>query len=183
MKTQNLQQKKWYVIDSESKVNYSHENQIKFLTSSLESSLCDYSDAYILVTGNITVTRTIAAAVAGDDPQRKQSLNAATQVVFKNCAPFKKCSTEIDGTFVDETDFINITMPMYNLIEYSDNYSDTSVSLWNFKRDEIVNNADMTNGDNAPSFKYKASLIGNTKTNGTKKGVKIALPLKYLSNF
>ena len=80
-------------------------------------------------------------------------------------------------------DFINITMPMYNLIEYSDNYSDTSGSLWNFKRDEIVNNADMTNDDNAPSFKYKASLIGNTKTNGTKKGVKIAAPLKYLSNF
>ena len=72
---------------------------------------------------------------------------------------------------------------MYNLIEYSDNYSDTSGSLWNFKRDEIVNNADMTNGDNAPSFKYKASPIGNTKTNGTKKGVKRAVPLKYLSNF
>ena len=118
--------KKWYVIDSESKGNYSHENPIKFLTSSLESSLCDYSDAYILVTGNITVTRTIA----GDPVQRKQPLNAATQVVFKNCAPSEKCSTEIDGTLVDEANFINITMPMYNLIEYSDNYSDTSGSLW-----------------------------------------------------
>ena len=63
--------KKWYVIDSESKGNYSHENPIKFLTNSLESSLCDYSDVYILVTGNITVTRTIAADVAGCDPQRK----------------------------------------------------------------------------------------------------------------
>ena len=72
-------------------------------------------------------------------------------------------------------------MPMYNLIEYSDNYSDTSGSLWNFKRDEIINNADVTNDDNAPSFKYKASLIGNT--DGTKKVVKIAVPLKYLSNF
>ena len=72
---------------------------------------------------------------------------------------------------------------MYNLIEYSDNYSDTSGSLWDFKRDEIVNNADVTNDNNAPSFKYKASLIGNTETNGTKKGVKIAVPLKYLSNF
>ena len=174
--------KKWYVIDSESKGNYSHENPIKFLTSSLESSLCDYSDAYILVTGNITVTRTIAAA-AGGDLQRKQPLDAATQVIFKNCAPFKKCSTEIDGTLVDETDFINITMPMYNLIEYSDNYSDTSGSLWDFKRDEIINNADVTNDDNAPSFKYKANLIGNTETDGTKKGVKIAVPLKYLSNF
>ena len=71
---------------------------------------------------------------------------------------------------------------MYNLIEYSDNYSDTSGSLWQFKRDEITNNADVSN-DNAPSFKYKANLIGNTETDGTKKGVKIAVPLKYLSNF
>ena len=58
---------------------------------------------------------------------------------------------------------------MYNLIEYSDNYSDTSGSLWQFKRDEIVNNADISN-DNAPSFKYKANLIGDTEKNGTENG-------------
>ena len=174
--------KKWYLITSESKSDYSHEDPIKLLTKLIESILYDYSNAYILVTGNIAVTRTIAAAADGD-PQRKQPLNAATQVIFKNWAPFKKCSTEMDGTLVDGTDLINITMPMYNLIEYSDNYSDTSGSLWDFKRDEIVNNADVTNDNNAPSFKYKASLIGNTETNGTKKGVKIAVPLKYLSNF
>ena len=74
-------------------------------------------------------------------------------------------------------------MPMYNLIEYSDNYSDTSGSLWNFKRDEIINNADVTNDNNAPSLKYKANLISNTENDGTKNGVKIAVPLKYLSNF
>ena len=74
-------------------------------------------------------------------------------------------------------------MHMYNLIEYSDNYSDTSGSLWDFKRDEIVNNADVTNDNNAPSFKYKANLIGNTENYGTKNGVKIVVPLKYLSNF
>ena len=74
-------------------------------------------------------------------------------------------------------------MPMYNLIEYSDNYSDTSGSLWQFKRDEIINNADVTNDNNAPSFKHTANLIGNTENNGTKNGVKIAVPLKYLSNF
>ena len=79
--------------------------------------------------------------------------------------------------------FINTTMPMYNFIEYSDNYSDTSGRLQQFKRDEITNNADVTNDNNAPSFKYKASLIGNTGDNGTKNGVKIAAPLKYLSNF
>ena len=74
-------------------------------------------------------------------------------------------------------------MPMYNLIEYSDNYSDTSGSLWNFKRDEIVNNANVTNDNNAYSFKYKSNLIGNTEDDGTENGVKIAVPLKYLRNF
>ena len=83
---------------------------------------------------------------------------------------------------VDEADNINITMPMYNLIEYSDNYSDTSGSLWQFKRDQIEGDVNLTI-DNAPSFKYKANLIGNTENNGTKNGVKIAVPLKYLSNF
>ena len=102
--------KTWYVIDSESKGNQSHPDPITFLTKPIESSLCDYSDAYILVTGNINVT-------GGDNN---------TKVAFKNCAPFEKCSTEIDGTLVDEANFINITMPTYNLIEYSDNYSDTS---------------------------------------------------------
>ena len=72
--------KKWYVIDSESKGVYSHEDEIKFFTSSLESSLCDYSDVYILVTGNINVT-------GGDNN---------TKVAFKNCAPFEKCRTEIN---------------------------------------------------------------------------------------
>ena len=74
-------------------------------------------------------------------------------------------------------------MPMYNLTEYSDNYSDTSESLWNFKRDEIINNVDVTNDDNALSFKYKASIIGNTDNNGRKNGAEKAVPLKYLSNF
>ena len=92
--------KKWYIIDSESNGNYSQNDEIKFLTRSIESSLCDYSDAYILVTGNSTATPN----------------NAATQVVFENWAPFEKCRTEINETFVNETDFINITMPTYNLI-------------------------------------------------------------------
>ena len=94
MKTQNLQQKKSNIIDNESKSNYLTNNKIKFLTSSLESSFCDYSDAYILVKGNIAVT-------GGD---------ANTKVAFKNCAPFKKCRTEINETFVDEA--------VHNIIAY-----------------------------------------------------------------
>ena len=125
--------KKWYVIDSESKGSYSHHDPKKFLTKSIESSLCGYADAYILVTGDIVVTRTVAA-IASDNPdplqkKKKKTLAAATQVAFKDCAPFENCTTEIDGTFVDKVNFINITMPMYNLIEYRENYSDTSGSL------------------------------------------------------
>ena len=141
--------KKWYVIDSESKGKYSHHDPIKFLTKPIESSLCDYSDAYILVTGNIAVKRRNA------DDTADIALGAITQIAFKNCAPFEKCSTEIDGTLADYANFINFTMPMYNLIEYSGNYSDTSGSLWSFKRDEIDNNANVTNDDNASSLSTK----------------------------
>ena len=121
--------KKWYVIDS-------------------ESNLCDYSDAYVLVTGNITVT-------GGD---------ANTKVAFKNCAPFRECRAEINETFVDNGEHINIAIPMYNLIEYSNNYSDTSRSLWQFKRDEIVEDVDLILDDdhipnNSSSFKYKEVLL------------------------
>ena len=87
--------KKWYVIDSESKGVYSHENPIKLWTSSLESSRCDYSDAYDLVTGNIAVVG------AGND----------TKVAFKNCAPFRKYRKEISETFIDEAEHISIAMP------------------------------------------------------------------------
>ena len=94
----------------------------------------------------------------------------------------------MNETFVDKIEHINIAMPMYNLIEYSDNYSDTPGSLWQFKRDELNNdNINTALADNnAPSFKYKASIIGNTDVDGAnskKDDVKLAVPLKYLSNF
>ena len=91
---QDLQQKNGIIIDSESNDNYSQNDEIKFLTRSIESSLCDYSDAYILVTGNISATPN----------------NAAIQVVFKGCAPLEKCRTEINETFVDEATHVNIAM-------------------------------------------------------------------------
>ena len=141
--------KKWYIIDNESKGNYSHHNPIEVLTKSIELSLFDYSDPYILVTGSINVTD-------GDDN---------IKVAFKNCAPFKDCRTEINDTFVDCADFIDITMRMYNLIEYSDNYSDASGGLWQFKRDEIIGNINLTN-NNSSSFKYKSNFIGNTIVDG-----------------
>ena len=95
--------------------------------------------------------------------------------------PFRKCRTEIDDTFIDEAEYIITAMPMYNLTECSDNYSDTLRSLWQFKRDEMAENLNLTVDnnhipDNSLSFKYRVSLITN------RNDVKIAVPLKYLSN-
>ena len=159
--------KKWYVIDNQTtKDKYKQGDVIKFETETIKSSLCDYSDAFILVTGNITV-----------------AANNDTDVAFKNCAPFSTCTTKINDVFVDEANHIYIAMPMYNLIEYSDNYSDTSGHLWQFKRDKVAANADLSI-DNSKSFKYKAVLVGKTtnavdNTNSSVKKHKN----KYLSNF
>ena len=163
--------KKWYVIDSQTtKGKYKQGDTIKFETETIKSSLCDYSDAFILVTGNITV-----------------AANNDTDVAFKNCAPFSTCTTKINDVFVDEANHIYIAMPMYNLIEYSDNYSDTSGSLWQFKRDEVpANNVGLTI-NNSQSFKYKAAVVGKTANHNNGKSsvkdTKIVVPLKYLSNF
>ena len=169
MKNLNLQKKKWYVIHSQTtKDKYKQGDTIKSETKAIKSSLWDYSDAFILVTGNITV-----------------EANNDTGVVFKNCAPFSTCTTKINDVFADEANHIYIAMPMYNLIEYSDNYSDTSGSLWEFKRDEVpANNADLT-VDNSQSFKYKAALLGKTAdaAANTNSSAKIVVALKYLSNF
>ena len=135
--------KKWYVIESQTtKGKYKQGSTIKFETETIKSSICDYSGVFILVTGNITVN-------AAND----------TDVAFKNCAPFSICKTIINDVFVDRAEHIYIVMLMYNLIEYSHNYSDTSGSLWQFKRDEVpANNADLT-ANNSQSLKYKATLV------------------------
>ena len=98
-------------MDNETRGDYSHENPVEFLTSSLESSLWNYFDGYVLVTGNIAVL----------------GANGNTKAAFKNCAPFRKCRTEINENFIDETEHINIAMPIYNLIQYDHIYSDTKV--------------------------------------------------------
>ena len=138
--------KKWYAIDSQTiKGKYKQGNTIKFETETIKSSLCDYSDAFILVTGKIKIPA-----------------NNHTDVPFKNCAPFSICKTVNTDVFVDNTNHIYIAMPTYNLIEYSDNYSDTSGSLWQFKRNEVPTNNPNLTIDNSQSFKYKAALVGKT---------------------
>ena len=171
--------KKWYIINDENNTNYGvnkdtgadNPDTIKYDTRVLKPNLRDYAEAYILIDG------TIRAAAA----------NANTRLALKNCAPFTKCNLEINDEHVDTAENLDITRPMYNLIEYSDNYQDSSVTLYQYKRDEPPEAntiADLT-ADNSSFFKYKVSLLGNPVLNGniTKRSVKLVVPLKYLSNF
>ena len=107
----------------------------------LRSSLCAYSDAYILVKGNITVNNTAAAVAAANNTNKK--------VIFKNSASFTNCISKINNTQIDNDEYIDIVMPMYNLIEYSDNYSKTSGSLWQYCKDipAVNNNGDIVDFD------------------------------------
>ena len=161
--------KNWVEINDESRGTYNVNSQIKFKTTMLKSSLCDYSDAYILVKGTITITGTGADAAARQADERDK------EVVFKNCAPFTNCISEINNTQVDNAKDIDILMPMYNLIEYSDNYAK---SLWQYYRDEPNNNL-----ADSESFKFKVKITGKTPAADNEKDVEIMVPLKYLSHF
>ena len=175
--------KKWYIINDENNTNYGvnkdtsadNPDTMKYDTRVLKPNFCDYAEAYILVNG------TISAANA---------LNA-TRLALKTCAPFTKCNLEINDEHVDTAENLDIVMPMYNLKEYSDNYQDSSATLYQYKRDEppeAIAVADLA-ADNSSSFKYKTKLLGNidqVNPDAVRVGrlnVKVAVPLKYLSNF
>ena len=113
----------WVEINNESRGNYANGG-IKFKTTMLRSNLCDYADSYILVKGTITITG------AGDDADARQADEREKGLTFKNCAPFTKCISRINNTDIDNAQDIDIVMPMYNLTEYSDKYSNTTGSLW-----------------------------------------------------
>ena len=171
--------KKWYIINDENNTNYgvnkdtgeNNPDTIKYDTRVLKSNLCDYAEAYILVDG------TIRAAAANNN----------TRLVLKNCAPFTKCNLEINDKHVDTVENLDVVMPMYNLIEYSDNYQDSSATLYQYKRDEPPEDdavADLT-ADNSSSFKYKINLLRNpvVANNVARRNIKVVVSLKYLSNF
>ena len=175
----HLATKKWHIINDENNTNNgvnknagaNNPDTIKYDTRVLKPNLCDYAEAYILVDGTITGT----------------GGNNNTRLALKNCAPFTKCNLEINDEHVDTAENLDIVMPMYNLIEYSDNYQDSSATLYQYKRDEPPEDdsvADLTTNTSS-SFKYKVSLLGNPVLDGAvaKKSVKIVVPLKYLSNF
>ena len=123
----------------------------------------DYSDAYISVIRNI------------------QNKPANSLVAFKNCAPFRTCDVTINDKHVENAVDLDIVMPMYNLLEYSDNYQESTGSLYQFKRDEPPDdNADVAN--NTSSLVYKSKLISGTDDNNVN-NVKLVVPLKYVSSF
>ena len=123
----------WVEINNESRGNYANI-YIRFKTTMLRSNLCGYADSYILVKSTITITGKGADAAVERADERDKG------VTFKNCAPFTKCRSGINNTDIDNAHYIDIVMPMYNLIEYSDNYSKTFGRLWKYYKDDPNDN-------------------------------------------
>ena len=173
---------------------YNENKSIRFKTPMVRSNLCDYSDAYILVKGTITVTAPGANNNANNIRDKRNR-----PLILKNSAPFVSCITRINGELIEDADDLDIVMYMYNLLEYSKNYRKTIGSLYNYYRDELSNDADDNNFDNikvvnSNTFKYKNKITGNTynvdagargsdvNKNGTQE-VELDIPLKYLGSF
>ena len=154
----NKPTRNWVEINDDVRCIYTPNKQVRFKTSMLRSSLCDYIDAYILVKENITVNNTAANGAAANNTDKK--------VIFKNCAPFTNCIIKINSTQIDNAEYIDIVMPMYNLIEYSENYSKTLFkSQQQYCKDIPVVDGDgniinFNQDNNTDSFNFKNKLIG-----------------------
>ena len=151
--------KKWIEVNDQSGGEHNTNKQIRFKTSMLRSDLCDYKGAYIVVKGIITVS---ATAGANNDRDKKNRPSA-----FKNTAPFISCISKINDTLAENAEDLDILMPIYNLLDYSKNYSKTSGSLWNYYKDELSDETNDNNGPNkdvvkSKSFKCKTSVTGST---------------------
>ena len=179
-KPSEFRTRNWDETNDDIRGAYSPNKQIRFKTAMLRCSLCDYSNAYILIKGNITVNNTDAAAAAAN--------NANKKVIFKNFTPFANYISKMNIIQIDNVEYIDIVMPMYYLTECSDNYSKTSGSLWQYCKeitaeDDAGNIADF-NGSNATnSSNFKTKITGQISDNGRIDIVEIMVPLKYLSNF
>ena len=143
-----------YVRVNSLSYTYNENKSIRFKTTMLRSNLCDYSDAYILVKGTITVT---APGVNNNANNIRD--NRKRPVISKNNAPFVSCITRINGELIEDADDLDIVMSMYNLLEYSKNYRKTIGLLYNCYRDELSDDADANNFDNikvvnSNTFKY-----------------------------
>ena len=151
---------KWIKVNDLSSGKHSLNKNLRFKTSKLQSDFCDYSDAYIVVKGRITVE--------GDNDTKTNN----KKLIFKNNVPFRSCISKINNTFIDNAEELDIVMLMYNLLEYSDNYSVTLGSLWNYCRDKVNDDVNENNADNnkinnnktiiSKSFKYKTEVMERT---------------------
>ena len=164
--------KNWVEINDDLLGTYNTNSKIRYKTSILRTSLCDYSDVYVLVSG----TKTITGAGVNDAVRKLDEKNKG--VIFKNGATFTDCISEINNTQIDNAKYIDVLMPMYNLIEYSDNYSKLSGLLWQYYKGDPNNTITQSQ-----SFRHMVKLTGKTPAAGKTKDVKIAVPLKYLNNF
>ena len=111
--------KNWIEINDDVGGTCKTNSQIKFKTSIRKSSLCGYSDVYVLVNGTITID-------GADDDDNARLGKRNKEVLFENCAPFTGCNSEIINTQIDKAKDSKVVIPMYNMIEYSNNYSKTS---------------------------------------------------------
>ena len=111
--------KNWNIDNDQSNVKLGVGNEIRYITEILKSNLFNFNDAYALVRSDITIIGS----------------NSATQVAFKNCAPFAKCITKTDGTLMNDAEDLDLVMLMYNLLGDSSNYSDTTGSLWIYSKE------------------------------------------------
>ena len=165
---------------------YNENKSIRFKTPRLRSNLWDYSDAYILVKGTITVT---APGANNDANNIRDKRN--TPLILKSNTPFVSCITRINGELIEDADDLDIVMPRYNLLEYCKNYRKTIGSLYNYYRDELgANDNNNDNTVNSDTFRYKNNITGNNynvdvgaqgydvNKNGTQK-IELAIPLRY----
>ena len=190
----------WIEVYDQSEKNYNVSKEIRIKTPMLRSDLCDFSDAYIVVKGNVTVSKKTFTRNDFEAPNKIAANATATntannnafgekKLVFKNNAPFINCITKINDIKIDNAEDLDVVMPMYNLLEYSKNYKKTTGSLWNYYREEPNSSTDNDNIThsilNSESFDYKANFMENdvTHNNLTKNDVKVVVPLKHLSNF
>ena len=180
--------KKWIKVNDLSSGQCSVSKNIRFKTSMLRSNSCGYSDAYNVVKGT---TDFLADAANKNNKAEKN-------VAFENNSLFRSCISKINSTLIENAEDLDIVMPMYNLLEYSENYLMTSGSLWNYYREEIDDVDD--NASDGKSFKYKTKIVGKSPERPPQPGnpgdvnrpaqpavptlnVEVTIPLKYLSNF
>ena len=154
---------------------------IRFKTSILRSNICAYSDAYVFVKGK----RSVASA---ENPESRNKM-----LTSKNNAPFRSRIWKINNTLIDNAEDVDTVMPMYNSLEYSNNFSMTSGNLRNYYSDKqndfankIDDNDNMINNNKpktSKSFEYKSKIIGSPSNNDSRLKGEVVVPLKYVSNF